>query len=100
MVPFLPHFEVPKFDKYKGNTDPQDHVREFCAACIEVAHNETYLMRLFPRSLGGQTMEWIFKLPPGIKYFNELVDMFVTHYSYNIRHEIIMLDLCNTKQKN
>ena len=63
MVPFLPHFQVPKFDKYKGNMDPQDHVREFCVACIEVAHNETYLMRLFPRSLGGKTMEWFSKLP-------------------------------------
>ena len=45
-------------------------------------------------------MEWFSKLPPGIKYFNELVDMCVTHYSYNIRHEVTMLDLCNTKQKN
>ena len=80
--------------------DPQDHVKEFCVACIKVAHNETYLMRLFPQSFGGQTMEWFSKLPLGIKSFNELVDIFVTHYSYNIRHEVTMFDFCNAKQKN
>jgi len=92
-------FEVPKFDKYKGKGDPRDHIREFSAACLEVAHNDTYLMRLFPRSLGGQATEWFSRLPPGIKTFNELLNLFVTHFSYNIEHEISMLDLCNTKQK-
>ena len=45
-------------------------------------------------------MEWFSKLPPGIKSFNDLLDKFVTHYSYNINHEVTMLDLCNTHQKN
>ena len=57
-------------------------------------------MRLFPQILGGQTMEWFSKLPLGIKSFNELVDIFVTHYSYNITHEVTMLDIFNTKQKH
>lgn len=98
MILFPPHFEVSKFDKYKGNIDPQDHVREFYATCIEVAHDETYLMRLFPWSFRGQDMDWFSKLPFSIKSFKELVDMFVTHYSYNIRHEVTILDLWNTKQ--
>jgi len=99
MIPFPSNFEVPKFDKYWGKGDPRDHIREFSAACLEVTHNETYLMQLFSRSLGKQAMEWFSHLPPDIQNFNELVDKFITRFSYNIEHEISMLDLCNTKQK-
>lgn len=52
MIPFPSNFEVPKFDKYQGKGDPRDHIREFSATCLEVAHNDSYLMQLFPRSLG------------------------------------------------
>lgn len=55
--------EIPKFDKYDGNSDPQDHVQELCVLCMEFMHEQTYLMCLFPRSLGGQAMEWFSKLP-------------------------------------
>jgi len=57
-------------------------------------------MRLFPRSLGGQSTKWFAHLPPGIKKFHELMEKFVNHFSYNFEHEISMTDLCNTKQKN
>lgn len=30
MPPFLKKMDIPKYDKYDGNSDPQDHVREFC----------------------------------------------------------------------
>lgn len=53
MIPFPPNFTIPKFDKYKGRGDLKDHLREFYFTCLEVAHNDTYLMRLFPCSLGG-----------------------------------------------
>lgn len=65
-----------------------------------VVHKDTYLMRLFPKSLSGKAMEWSSKLLSSIKTFEELVSKFVSQYSYNIQHEITMLDLCNTKQKN
>jgi len=99
MIPFPSRFEVPKFNKYRGKGDPRDHVKEFNAAFLEVEHNDTYLMQLFPRSLGGQTMEWFSRLLTDIKTFNELIDKFVTHFSYNIEHDTSVLDLCNTKQK-
>lgn len=81
MISFPPNFETPIYDKYRGKTDPQDHVREFCAASMEVSHNDIYLMRLFPNSLEGQTIEWFSKLTPSIKTFTAIVDKFVTHYS-------------------
>lgn len=58
------------------------------------------MMRLFPKRLGGQTMEWISKLTPPIKSFDELVNKLISQYSYNIQHDFTMLNICNTKQKN
>jgi len=86
---------MPKFDKYKGKGDPKEHLREFYVACLEVAHNDTYCMCFFPYSLREQAIEWFSHLQPGIKTFNELAKKFVTHFSYNIEHEVSMTDLCN-----
>jgi len=77
----MPHFprgvELPKYDKYFGSTDPQDHFREFGALSMEFMHNQTYLMCLFLRSLVGQEMEWFSHLPLGIKMFDEIANLFV-----------------------
>ena len=84
MPPFPRGVELPKYDKYFGTTDPQDHLREFGALSMEFMHNQTYLMHLFPRSLGGQAMEWFSHLPPGIKSFDDIANLFVQQYSHNI----------------
>lgn len=47
MIPFPPNFEIPKFDKYTGETCPITHLKEFWVSCQEVAYNEDYLKRLF-----------------------------------------------------
>lgn len=91
--------EILKFDKYNGKSDPQGHVREFCALCMEFMHEQTYLMHLFPRSLGGQAMEWFSSLPIGINFFEELIQLFLQKYSYSIRHPVTMIEFCNTKHK-
>lgn len=100
MVPFSINVVFPKYDKYEGTMDPQDHLQEFCALSLEFMHDTTYLMRLFPRSLGGMAMEWFSKLPSRIKTFEELASKFMAHYSYNIKHDVTMIMLCNTKQKD
>ena len=77
MPPFLSEFELPKYDKYFGTTDPQDHVQEFRPFSMEFMHNQIYLMHLFPRSLGGQSMEWFSHIALGIKMFDEIYNLFV-----------------------
>lgn len=57
MIPFPPNCEIPKYEKYNGKTDPQDHIREFGTMIMEFTHEEKYLMRLFPKILSGQAME-------------------------------------------
>ena len=77
MPPFSRGVELPKYDKLFGTYDPQDHLWEFGALSMEFMHNQTYLMHLFPRSLGGQAMEWFLNFPTGIKTFNEIVSLFI-----------------------
>lgn len=77
MLSFPSRVEIQKFDKYDGNSNTQDHVREFYALCMEFMHEQTYLMRLFSRSLGGKAMEWFSSLLVGIKTFEELIQLFL-----------------------
>lgn len=62
-------------------------------------HEPTYLMRLFPWSLGGSSIHWFSKLTPTIKTFEELIKLFYQQYLYNIQHPVTMIDICNLKQK-
>ena len=57
MQPFPKDIEVPKYDKYDGNGDPHDHARHLYALSMDFMHEDTFLMRLFPRSLRGKAMD-------------------------------------------
>ena len=43
MPAFLRGVELPKYEKYFGTIDPQDHLWEFGALSMEFMHNQTYL---------------------------------------------------------
>ena len=77
MPPFLGGVELPKYEKYFGTTNPQDHLQEFGSLTMEFMHNQTYLMHLFPRILGSQAMEWFSHLTLGIKTFDEIANLFI-----------------------
>ena len=97
MVSFSKGFEIPKFNKYRDMGNPEDHIREFQVHCMEVAHDETYLMRLFPRSLAGNAIDWFSRLS-GIKKFQEIVDAFIHNYSFNTPMEVSLQELSSLKQ--
>ena len=97
MPPFSKGVELPKYEKYMGTFDPEDHLREFGAFSMEFIHNQTYLMHLFHQSLGGPAMECISQLPTGIKSFYEIANLFLQHYSH-IQHPVNIHNLCNLKQ--
>ena len=99
MLPFPKDIEVPKYEKYDGNGDPHDYVRHSYSLSMDFMHEDTFLMMLFPKSLKGQDMELFTKLSPPIKTFDGLLECFIQQYSYNIQHLVIVLDLCNIKQK-
>ena len=93
MLPFPKDIEVLKYEKYDGNGDPHNHVRNFYAISMDFMHEDTFLMHLFRRSLRGQAMEWFTKLSPPLKIFDELAQHFIQQYSYNIQHHVTVLDL-------
>ena len=97
-MPFPQNVQIPKYDKYFGTSDPQDHLKQFYPLSMELFHDTTYLMCLFPRSLRGKAMERFSKIPSNIKTFDQLVSMFIIQYSYDIKREVTMIDFCNTKQ--
>ena len=84
MIDFPKKVEFPTYDKYDGIGDPHDHVRQFYIMSFSFHHEDSYLMRLFPRSLKGQAMEWFTNLTPPVKTFKELVERFVQHFAYNL----------------
>ena len=77
MPPFPRGVELTKYNKYFGTSGLQDCLRVFSTFSMEFIHNQTYLMHLFPWSLGGQTMEWVSRLLIGIKTFHEIANMFI-----------------------
>ena len=99
MPPFPKHFEAPRFEKYHGKGNHVDHIRELCASYTKLSDEPTYLMRLFPSSLGGPALEWYSKLPGTIKSWSELAKKFISHFSFNITNGVTLSNLCSTKQK-
>lgn len=97
MIPFPRHCEFPKYDKYNGKSDSIDHVRDFKTMSLEFSQEDTYLMRLFPRSFRAHCMEWFSKLQPGIRSFEKLVNKFISQFSFNIQHDVTLKDMYNLK---
>lgn len=98
MTPFPKHFEFLKFEKFRGKSDPITHVKEFYMYYQEVAYNDMFLLRLFPKSLAGSTLEWFCRIPQGtIKTFAKLSEAFVSHYTHLIETELSVVDLVHTK---
>ena len=84
-----------------GETCLVTHLKEFFVLCQEVAYSEDYLKRLFTRSLGSPTLEWLMNFPRGsITSFNDFTWKFIAQYSYNIEHHASLSDLCIMKQGN
>jgi hypothetical protein len=97
-VPFPAGFEIPKFDKYKGTTNPIDHIREFYIHCMDVGKSNALLIRLFPRILSRAAMEWFSRLPSGLIDFQDIVDLFINHFSFNMDMDVSLQELNGLKQ--
>ena len=50
-------FKVPKFDTFKEVGNSMAHLRAYCDHLVRVGRDEALLMRLFIRSLCGESLE-------------------------------------------
>ena len=79
-----PKFKVLDFDKYKGVTCPETHLRSYCRKMAAYASNESLLMHFFQDSLAEAPLEWYMQLEQThVSNWSELVDAFLKHYHYN-----------------
>ena len=67
MKEFPRKIEIPQYDKYDGNGDPNDHVHQFYTMSFEFHHEDSYLMRLFQMSLKGKAMKLFTNITPSPK---------------------------------
>ncbi|XP_049406049.1 uncharacterized protein LOC125869627 [Solanum stenotomum] len=57
-------YKPPKFDMFDGKGDPHAHLRAYCDKLVGVGRNEKLRMKLFIRSLFGETLTWYTRQDP------------------------------------
>ena len=93
------NFELPKFDKFKGKEDPKDHLRTFKHECYLINHIDPLMLRIFPMYLSGQALDWYNSLGQhSLHTFQQLANLFLNHFSINIKRKTSLSDLYNLKQ--
>ncbi|RDY14712.1 hypothetical protein CR513_00170, partial [Mucuna pruriens] len=60
-----PKFKLPKFDKYKGNTYPKNHLTMYCKKMASDAHDDKILINFFQESLMRGALRWYMSLEHG-----------------------------------
>ena len=96
-----PTFQIPKFDKFKGCSDPKQHLRR----CLNLAKmeglTEAQVLYAFPLSLSGHAAKWYYSLDVAkAKMWGVLTEEFIKQFSYNSMAYVTLTDLETTTQKN
>ncbi|XP_022637926.1 uncharacterized protein LOC111241863 [Vigna radiata var. radiata] len=97
----IPHkFKVPKFEKYKGNTCPKNHLTMYCRKMAAYAHDDKLLIHLFQDSLADAALSWYTHLNSShIHSWENLADAFIRQYKYNIHDAPDRLQLHHMTKK-
>ncbi|CAJ2644571.1 unnamed protein product [Trifolium pratense] len=96
-----PKFKTPEFEKYKGAGCPKIHLKRFCMKMAAHATNEKLLIHVFQDSLSGASLDWYMQLErTQIKTWKDLIDAFLTQYSYNLNIAPNRMQLQGLSQKS
>ncbi|XP_028952468.1 uncharacterized protein [Malus domestica] len=77
-------FTMPHFTPYKGDEDPDRHLKHYCSTMILYRNNDALMCKNFTTTLQGEAQDWFHTLPPqSIRSFNELSFVFIKEYSSN-----------------
>ncbi|XP_070041198.1 uncharacterized protein [Nicotiana tomentosiformis] len=63
-VELLEGYKPPKFEMFDGTSDPKVHLRTYYDKLVEVGKDERIRMKLFMRSLTGDTLSWYISQNP------------------------------------
>ncbi|KAM1875380.1 hypothetical protein ACFX14_042954 [Malus domestica] len=75
-------FSMPHFTSFKGDEDPDRHLKRYQRAMILYRNNDDLMCKIFATTLQGEAQDWFYTLPPqSIRNFYELSLVFTKEYS-------------------
>ncbi|KAM1391938.1 hypothetical protein ACFX2I_019593 [Malus domestica] len=75
-------FSMPHFTSFKGDEDPERHLKRYQSAMILYRNNDDLMFKIFATTLQGEAQDWFYTLPPqSIRNFYELSLVFTKEYS-------------------
>ncbi|XP_070054459.1 uncharacterized protein [Nicotiana tomentosiformis] len=78
-------YTPPKFDIFDGMSDPHAHLRAYCDKLVRVGRNEKLRLKLFIRSLTGETLTWYTQHDPrNWREWQDMAEDFINHFWFNI----------------
>ncbi|KAJ8526532.1 hypothetical protein K7X08_029009 [Anisodus acutangulus] len=77
-------YNVPKFDLFDGKGNPHAHLRSYCDKLIGVGKDQAIIMKLFVRSLTGETLDWYTSQNPRKwRNWSTMAQDFVDRFKFN-----------------
>ncbi|XP_020415674.1 uncharacterized protein LOC109948143 [Prunus persica] len=75
-------FSTPSFTHFKGDFDPESHIKHFKSIMIFYKANDALMCKVFVMTLQGAAQDWFHTLSSGsISSFKELVYVFTKEYT-------------------
>ncbi|KAM2685414.1 hypothetical protein EV1_046786 [Malus domestica] len=75
-------FSMPHFISFKGDEDPERHLKHYRSPMILYLNNDGLMCKIFATTLQGEAQDWFYTLPPqSIRNFYELSLVFTKEYS-------------------
>ncbi|KAM1739746.1 hypothetical protein ACFX11_015415 [Malus domestica] len=75
-------FSIPHFTSFKGDEDPERHLKHYRSTMILYRNNDGLMCKIFATTLQGEAQDWFYTLPPqSIRNFDELSLVFTKEYS-------------------
>ncbi|CAL9005927.1 unnamed protein product [Prunus brigantina] len=75
-------FSMPSFTHFKGDSDPETHLKHFKSIMIFYKANDALMCKVFAMTLQGAAQDWFHSLPSGsINSFKELAHIFTKEYT-------------------
>ena len=74
-------FKVPKFERYKENSCPRDHLVMYIRKMSAHTDDQRFLIHFFKDSLTGAALKWYMSLDSrNIYTFNDIGEAFIKKY--------------------
>ncbi|XP_033514008.2 uncharacterized protein [Nicotiana tomentosiformis] len=92
-------YKPPKFDIFDGTGNPHAHLRAYCEKLVGVGRNEKLLMKLFIRSLTGETLTWYTRQDPrNWRTWHDMAEDFMNHFRFNTEITLDRFALVNLQK--